>query len=73
LANGLQRTIAVGFWCTLLGVFIFLPLSLIWSGTIVIGGLSDNPAILGLITLAAIPVWLFISGWIAETGVRLGH
>ena len=72
MGNGVQKTITVGFWVTLLGVLIGLPLSLIYSGTIVVGGLSDNPALLGLITLVAIPVILFISGWIAMTGVKLG-
>ena len=73
MANSVQKTISVGFWVTLLGVLIFLPLSLIWGGTIVVGGLSDNPMLLGVITLVAIPVWLYISGWIAQTGVRMGR
>lgn len=72
MANGIFRTIGVGFWATLISVAIGLPLWLIYSGVIVVGGLTDNPAVLGILALAALPLALWISGFAAQQGVRLG-
>ena len=73
MANGIFRTIGVGFWATLISVAIGLPLWLIYSGVIVVGGLTDNPAILGVLALAALPLALYITGYAAQNAVRLGR
>ena len=72
MASGIFKTIGVGFWATLVSVVIGLPLWLIYSGVIVVGGLTDNPAILGILILAVIPLALWITGFAAQRAVRLG-
>jgi surface polysaccharide O-acyltransferase-like enzyme len=69
MTSGLVKHFFTGVWVMIFGL-VAIPLYLLWSGTVVIGGLSDNPAILTLIGLLALPVCFIISGWAARMGVE---
>jgi hypothetical protein len=73
MANGIFGTIGIGFWATLISLAISVPLWLVYSGVIVVGGLTDNPGILGILLLAALPLALWIAGFAAQNAVRLGR
>jgi hypothetical protein len=72
MATGIFQTVIIGFIATLISVLVSLPLWLIYTGVIHIGGLTDNPAILGIMGLAILPLMLWIAGFAAQQAVRLG-
>jgi magnesium-transporting ATPase (P-type) len=72
MATGIFQTVIVGFIASLISVLISLPLWLIYTGVIQVGGLTDNPAVLGILGLAILPLGLWIAGFAAQQAVRLG-
>ncbi len=71
-SGGALKTIGVGFWATLISLIVFIPIWAVYSGVIVVGGLTDNPAILGIMGLAILPLFLWVAGFAAQNAVRLG-
>lgn len=72
MATGIFGTVIIGFIATLISVLLSVPLWLIYTGVINVGGLTDNPSILGIMGLAILPLMLWIAGFAAQNAVRLG-
>ena len=71
--SGTLKTIGIGFIATLVSLLLSVPIWLVYSGVIVVGGLTDNPAVKWILLLVVTPISLWIAGYAAITAVKVGR
>ena len=66
--KSLVKHFYTGIWQIVFGL-IAIPLALIWMGLYYVGGISDNPVLLIVLTLIWFIAYVTIGGWAARMAV----